>query len=124
MLRNDGRYTIFKVQHWIKPGFMYKEGKWAESDLDQFLKGVNWWDDPVRRKELLEPYKSFSACGDCWQQTGEHGTYDSDTAVEMLKLLSKHNPDTKFRVIKVEIRQQTVGIFYYQPEEVKFNANI
>jgi len=121
MLRKDGRYTIFKIQHWAEPGKMYKEGRWTESALDHFLNKGGWnvWEGRYRNK-LKYPYNVFSACGDCWQETGEHGTYNSDDAIEMLKILSRLHPDTKFRVARVEISQQTVGTFYYQPEDITY----
>lgn len=109
MLRKDGKYTIYKIQHWIEPGGMYKDGRWAESDLNYFLKGV----DKAKDEELRN---QFNACGECWQETGEYGVYDSDTAIDMLKLVVKYNVGLKFRVVQVKIHQQTVGLFYYQPE--------
>jgi hypothetical protein len=45
MLRRDGSYTIFKIQHWIEPCHMYKEGKWAESNIGLFLKNSGYFTD-------------------------------------------------------------------------------
>jgi hypothetical protein len=119
MLRNDGKYTIFKIQMWMNPNSMYKEGKWYEPALDSMLNKAGWnvWGGD-RREYLKDPYRSFSACGECWQETGENGSYSSDEALELLKLLARLYPDEKFRVARMEISQRTAGVFYYQPEDV------
>jgi hypothetical protein len=40
----------------------------------------------------------FSACGACWQQTGEFGSFDYDKALSAFAALLKHSPDKEFRL--------------------------
>ena len=47
----------------------------------------------------------FSASGNCWQETGVHGTYDLQAAKKGIRELASKNPDVGFRVVKVTISQ-------------------
>lgn len=100
MLRKDGTYTLYRIQH------LLKIGEWAYSNFDFFCKGPDF---SVR----LEPYRSFTAVGECWQEIGEYGSYALSTSLSFLKQISQAWPDYQFRLVKIEITQKTTT-------EVKF----
>ena len=87
-LRHDGEYTIYKVQH-CRP-----DDEWVYSNFDKF-------DTPVR---------SFTANGECWQQTGEFGTYVIDDLFKILDALREKWPDYRFRGVVLTITQTTVPV--------------
>lgn len=96
MLRNDGTYTIYKIQH------QQSDKKWVFTNFD------NIFEIKLSHKETFsEPWRSFTACGKCWQETGEHGCYDSKTAILALVIITEHSPKRKFRLVKVDITQKT-----------------
>lgn len=97
MIRVDGNFTIYKIQHW-------SAGKWVSSSLDHF-----------GTPHILCASKGFSACGDCWQQTGVHGTFDLHAASEGLAWMTQEWPDHWFRIAKVTISQLTEGWMYGPP---------
>ena len=103
MVRNDGDYTIFILQFWAD---MHGRGAdWHYTgDGGHYLPSIDY------RNKTPEPRISFTACGDCWQQTGIHGTYDYDIAHDFLKLVAKTAPDRKFRIARLEIFQRTTGV--------------
>ena len=83
MIKKDGQYLFYKIQH------LQDNGKWVFSSLDAF--GT--------------PHKAFSASGKCWQEIGEHGTYYMSIAIKAREKISKENPEYKFRIVEVAIRQ-------------------
>lgn len=92
MLRNDGKYTIFVIQH--EQPEKGKESTWVYSNLDVF--GYP---------------EGFSASDDCWQKTGIHGTFDAEQAMEGLSELRKKNKDKhRFRLALVRITQITTWL--------------
>ncbi len=95
MLWNDGDYLIYNIQH------KQKDGSWGDSSFAYFGQPIDY-----KRKD------SFSACGECWQQTGIQGTYYLDAAKEGLKNIRKNNPKTTFRLVAVYIKQGTVPLTY------------
>jgi len=104
MLRNDGKYEIFIIEHQYE-----KEGKWSRTSFDggfkmpdrHILKNGVW-----EGKEN-EPYESFSASGQCWQETGEHGVFDTEMAIKLYLILKKNNPEHNFRVVKKTVWQDS-----------------
>ena len=107
MIQNDGEYIIYIIQ------FKYVDSKdqdWHNAgSCDQFMK------KQLNRKEwerirFKTPFKNLSACGDCWQRTGVHGTYNLEDATYALIKVSEWNPGREFRVAKVEINQETTQI--------------
>jgi hypothetical protein len=86
MLRKDGKWNIYKVQH-------YDGVKWAYSNLDAF--GC---------PEGLSPSQP------CWQLTGQKGTFERDEAKRSLLWIRERNPKYKFRVVKVVVAQKTYPI--------------
>lgn len=106
MLRNDGFYTIYILQH------RYNQlGKWTQSgsgfnmnvptELRFSKKASTGWGGS------REPFASFTACGKCWQETGVQGTYDVDIAQKLLSIVAEYNPGHAFRIAQVTISQQT-----------------
>lgn len=82
MLRNDGDYTIYCIQH-----------DW-QNDND--------WAYSMENEEYFPP-----SC-DCWQLTGIHGTFDIEEAkVAFEKTVVKQDKNRKFRLVRVDIIQST-----------------
>lgn len=91
MLRNDGNYTIYKIQH------RQDDGKWVYSSLDSFGR---------RHMEVL---KHFQASGECWQKTGESGVFVEEWANELCNDFAHSHAGRRFRVVRVVINQQTTS---------------
>jgi hypothetical protein len=95
MLRNDGSFEIYILEHKTKDG---KE--WHGSgDGAYFCKGKCTFTD--------EPCRSFTAGGRCWQVTGVHGTFEKKIALKMLMLVACESPKRKFRIKRVTIHQKS-----------------
>ena len=102
MLRNDGKYEIFVIEA------KSKEGDWFKYNMDfcAYPEG--------------QPYNDFSSSGQCWQETGVHGTYDVEIALKMFLLLQKIKPEYRFRINKYTIQQESEPLWYSNtPEERK-----
>lgn len=99
MLRNDGKYTIYTIQH------QDKKGEWHSSNIDSFEPKEGRWSSDGSKE--LPPWRHFGANGECWQQTGVHGTFEVDDARQLLCLLRKHNKNQQFRVVAVDIWQDS-----------------
>ncbi len=84
MLRRDGEYEIYRIQH----GTL--NGGWVDSNLDHFG----------------EP-KGFSADGACWQRTGVIGTFSVGEARDGLAWIREKNPHVQFRLVLVKVGQKT-----------------
>ena len=82
MLRNDGDYTIYMIQHdW------QNDNDWAYSIENE------WY---------------FPQSCDCWPLTGEHGTFDIEEAkVAFEKTVAKQDKNRRFRLVRVDIIQST-----------------
>jgi hypothetical protein len=100
MIRNDGKYVIYILQFWAKLNAKKYEWHYA-GDGAQFCGPGDFRD---------EPRVQFTACGDCWQETGVRGTYDYETAVKYLLQCVKHSNDKKLRIARLEIFQRTSGV--------------
>lgn len=82
MIRNDGKYEIYRLQH-----LWNHRTKWVGS---------------------IENEEFFKASGECWQQTGIHGTFDFDEAKKAFEeVVSRLEKNRKFRLVKVTISQST-----------------
>lgn len=101
-MRQDGTYTMYLIQHFSPKGFGQREGVWCYSSLDHF--GTP---------------KGFSASGDCWQQTGYHGTYREAEGMRGLFWIAKRNPGTQFRLVKVILSQLTEVIMCQSVAKIK-----
>lgn len=105
MLRNDGEYKFYIIKHKYK-----KKGEWAGSgDCRQWLSRKDiTYDEQIKifekHDKTLTP---FTACGDCWQQTGVSGSYDKKDALKILTIISDLNPEHTFGVFSVTVKQKT-----------------
>jgi len=106
MIRNDGEYTIYIIQHKYKDP---KDENWYNSgSCDAFIKVETrkQWDKIVYN----EPFRSIHASGDCWQETGIQGTYDFDKAQQVMIQVAQWNPGREFRVAQLNIKQETTQL--------------
>ena len=95
MQRNDGEFLFYRIQH------QNDSGKCVFSTFDYFHV-----DDPH--------YREFTACGSCWQTTGEHGTENEESAKAVaVAMTTKY--ERAFRVVQVEISQKTTPVFTSSP---------
>jgi len=104
MLRTDGKYKIYIIKHRYNDS-----GEWARSgDCTQWIprKVVNG----KNFKKVQQIFNPFKAGGECWQQTGVHGSYKKRDAVKIMDLISEWKPGHRFRVCEVEIDQKTTTI--------------
>jgi hypothetical protein len=107
MIRSDGEYTIYILQHkYVKP----EDGTewWNSGDGEQFCGGNGDY--------RAYPRRAFNANGMCWQETGIHGCFDFEMAQRMLTLVATSTPGRKFRICKVEISQKTTELASLQWE--------
>ena len=81
-MRRDGEYTIYLIEGW-----------------DEEAQG---WE-----RQMPSQPEGFDACGDCWQTTGIHGTFDYDQALDGAGALQKKF-GRPFRVVALEISQRVV----------------
>ena len=82
MIRNDGKYEIYKLQH--------------------LWEGRTEWVGSIENEEF------FTTSGDCWQKTGIHGTFDFDKARKVFgDVVSRLDKKREFRLVKVTISQST-----------------
>jgi hypothetical protein len=94
MLRNDGKYKIYMIRHLAEVGaFGRDKSEWHFSNFDHFGTPIG-----------------FSASGDCWQETGIHGTFDLETGLEGLRWIADKHRGTKFRLVKLTLTRQTETI--------------
>lgn len=103
MLRTDGTFIIYRIQHKGKSGV--NRDRWHYSSFDAF--GTP---------------PGFSASDTCWQQTGIYGTFSRNVALKGLAWIRKakrydwrdytqvSNADTKFRLVMVQISQRTTPV--------------
>jgi hypothetical protein len=99
MLRKDGTFIIYKIQHQWDLG-----GEWFYSAYVDYA-------------ETRSRTDKFSASGRCWQETGEHGVYKLSNAITGLKAarkaVAKDFKNKKLtrkiplRIVKVTITQKT-----------------
>ena len=81
-MRRDGEYTIYLIEE---------------------------WDEKHQRWERCSPRhpKGFDSCGECWQTTGIHGTFDYDQALDGAGALQREFGGP-FRVVVMEISQRVM----------------
>jgi len=88
MIRNDGMYVIYDIQH-----RQSKPTKWVSSSFEHFG----------------HP-EGFNASDPCWQETGVMGTFSRHVAQKGLTWIRKKNPGTYFRLVVVIISQKTLAV--------------
>ena len=99
MLRTDGKYEIYILEFSVKG-----ENKWHTLSFDAA------WVSPELYKTKKEIWKTFSACGQCWQEIGIHGTYDVEIAIKLYVLLTQYGLQKErymYRVTKKTILQES-----------------
>lgn len=88
MLRTDGAWVIYKIQHYYVD--RRKDGIWNDSSLDHFG---------------YPP--GFTASSPCWQETGIYGTFDDLVARDGLHWIRKKHFDNKFRIVKIIVSKNS-----------------
>jgi len=120
MLRQDGEYIIFIIQH------KYKDKKvegWSNSgDCGQFFPNGPFTEKEWRTKHKEIDY--FNASGDCWQDTGVHGTYDLNEAFQLLVKVIQWAPEHRFRIARIEIKQKTEQVAEAKGNESKSKEEV
>jgi len=82
-------------------------GKWytlhpSERDFDEK------WDMHKGNGQEQAPLSyAFSACGECWQKTSIHGTFDANLAALAIGRIILRNPDQHYRLVKRHYRITT-----------------
>lgn len=105
MLRNDGSVVIFLIQHRYqdKPKSGWSEsGGSLHAKIPQELRFI----DPRTAKAT----PLFAEYNQTWQETSHHGWKKLDSALEVMKLLAKHNPEHRFRVIQRYLSMKTTVV--------------
>lgn len=111
MLRNDGDFDIYVLQHKYQ-----KKGKWTHSgEGGSFAANISAryrhnYNDSNQYIGSKYPFDEFTASGDCWQWLGIHGTFKSEAAICFLQEIARHNPLHSFRIVKVRLVQHTEQI--------------
>lgn len=93
MIRTDGAYVCYLIQT-RDESKKHKDGAWFEASLDYF-------GSP----------EGFNACGDCWQRTGVHGTFNEKEARAGLVWMRERHPGKPFRLIALHITQMRVAVY-------------
>lgn len=85
MLRTDGDYTIYVIEHLRQ-----------NDSIERWVRSI-------------ENEHYFGAAGDCWQETGIHGTFDLEEAKRAFLSIMNNRKllDRKFRLVRVRIHQST-----------------
>lgn len=107
ILRVDADVTCYRVE--VKLYEDRGERNWTDAgNNDSFTTKVparlRWKDR--RTGKHKQPFHDFTASGDCWQQHGLHGSFDESRAMRLAELLSKYNPDYRFRVVEHRVMQK------------------
>lgn len=104
MLRDDGDFVIYVVQHQYRG-----EGPWAHSgDAGNFAANIpaalRYTEHPTK---FLSPWRDFGACGECWQSTGVCGAFDPGIGMAYVGQLTQFNPQHRFRLLQVNTSQHS-----------------
>lgn len=105
MLRNDGVYKIYRIQHQQR-----SNNEWVYSI----------YGSPDTNSKTTPCRDTFTASGLCWQKTGIHGVYDIRNARTGLKNARKNifkdikngtqKTKLKLRLVCVELKQETIPV--------------
>lgn len=79
------------------------ETQWRDKSWHLFTLSAEMFGEPSewRKQSTSAPLaREFSACGRCWQQTGEHGTFDLKTGILAFATLTERYPTTIYRLVK------------------------
>lgn len=124
VLRTDGEWTAFLVEffcesdqkHYDNEDCWHRAGDHFQAKVPVELRRNH--DGHGKGPMHRQPFHDFSACGECWQETGIEGTYEESRAFDMAELLSKYNPGHKFRVVRIEVSQKRTELATFHRTEV------
>ena len=106
MLRTDGKYNIYIIKHLYKDD--PKNGWSYSGDCYQWTpKKITF---SVKYAEFQDMFRPFSASGKCWQKTGIHGSYNKKDAIKILNVITKWQPNHRFKVCRLVIEQFTEDV--------------
>ena len=103
---NDGNFKIYIIKHLYKDEI--ERGWDGSGSCEQF-----YLKDVVRRhfdKRFKNIFRPFTASGNCWQQTGIHGSFVNRDAVKILDKISEWNPQHRFKVCRLLLNQVTEDV--------------
>lgn len=118
MLRTDGKYQIYLVEFLSINPCNKKQKTWHSADYFMTSPTIPWnirmtYADKngikpgyYYKSKTKEPFKTFSASGQCWQETGIFGSFSRKIAENMCDILRKYFPKKKFRVSILNISQE------------------
>jgi hypothetical protein len=104
---HDSHFVLYQVQtkHPDSGRWVDWESAWNFLFIPRIpVKYAN--ESDARNGKEQEPFRSFSACGRCWQETGIKGVFDRDQAYRLVDVLLEYNPNATLRVVKVEVRHK------------------
>lgn len=105
MLRNDGKYEVYNIQHKRK-----NEEEWVDTNYQYFI--IKDGDKLDRDFDIVAHGNSMSSIGVCNILGFRSGTFSESIASNLLKKMRKeYGEEYDFRIKKSIIEQQT--IFYY-----------
>lgn len=87
-MRTDGTYKLYKIQHRQE-----SDRRWVFSSFDFFGTPAG-----------------FTASSECWQVTGEYGTFGAIIARKGVVWMREHHPTRIFRVVKIITAQRTLSM--------------
>lgn len=115
-LRVDGEFTIYRVE--ILLALHGDKREWCEigdHQIAQVPAAIRFINPDTY--EQHEPFASYSASGKSWQDTGVFGVYDRTLGVQMLDLISRHNPKYKTRLVRLVVSQKRYTIMEAEQQE-------
>lgn len=118
MIRYDGSYVIYYVEFKPKDNdatIWWDSASWWDISGSGIISKVpselRWVNPPGWDGKALDPFESFSSNGDCWQQTGIHGSFDKKYAFDLKNILEQHWYDKYlFRVMQLNITQERIPL--------------
>jgi len=123
-MRTDGSWTIYRLQvlttskdpEWVfscndNVGYPWVTGT-SRDHLSSDGNPNNPKNDIRPGETCTHPYTTngFSASGDCWQQTGIHGTFELQVGMEALQYMAKKFPERRWRLVKYECSRKTTPV--------------
>ena len=104
-LRADGDHVLYVVEKHFKKGWSYAGNA---SHFAANIPAEKRWDGRHDDGKWKDPWRDFTACGECWKKTGVHGTFDPDVGMAYVAQLTEHNPGEQFRLAEVRVSQKTM----------------
>lgn len=112
MLRKDGDYVINQIFCQKAEGKEYPTYGAPENSINNEIINGLIYDNATGKVQgtCQDEYYQFTACGECWQTTGWHGTFDKKAAIRLMTQLALDNPGKKFSVKQTIISQHSETI--------------